>query len=62
MEDTYGMVKAKDGHAWWRGKRDTDKLMSDANLEDKQTLIYLTKTSPDSGDGCTSSCEPFQCH
>lgn len=60
MEQKYGMVKAIDGHAWWRGKRNTDQLIADAKLEDRQQLIYITKTNPDDGDGCTSSCEPFQ--
>jgi 3'-phosphoadenosine 5'-phosphosulfate sulfotransferase (PAPS reductase)/FAD synthetase len=60
MEDKYGMVKAVAGHTWWRGKRNTDQLIADAQLEDRQRLIYLTKTCPDDGDGCTSSCEPFQ--
>lgn len=61
MEQKYGMVKAIDGHTWWRGKRNTDQLMADAKLEDRQRLIYLAKTNPDDGDGCTESCEPFQC-
>ncbi len=61
METKYGMVKATDGHTWWRRKRDTDQLVADAQLEDRQRLIYLSKTNPDIGsDGCTSSCEPFQ--
>lgn len=60
MEEKYGMVKAVAGHTWWRRKRDTDQLITDANLEDRQRLIYLTNTNPDDGDGCTSSCEPFQ--
>ncbi|EDQ8124020.1 phosphoadenosine phosphosulfate reductase family protein [Salmonella enterica subsp. enterica serovar Cerro] len=60
MEIQYGHVKAEDGHTWFRGKRDTDQLMADAGLEDRQRLLYLTRTNPDDGDGCTSSCEPFQ--
>jgi len=60
MEEKYGRVKAVAGHTWWRRKRDTDQLINDANLEDRQRLIYLTNTNPDDGDGCTSSCEPFQ--
>ena len=60
MEARHGMVKAKEGHTWWRKKRNTDQLMADAKLEDRQRLIYLTKTNPDDGDGCASSCEPFQ--
>lgn len=60
METRYGLVKAVDGHTWWRKKRTTDQMMAAAKLEDRQRLIYLTKTHPDDGDGCTSSCEPFQ--
>ncbi|MEL7628751.1 phosphoadenosine phosphosulfate reductase family protein [Pectobacterium aroidearum] len=60
MESKYGMVKAIDGHTFWRRKRSTDQLIADAQLEDRQQLIYMTKTNPDAGDGCTSSCEPFQ--
>lgn len=60
MELKYGKVKSEDGHKWWRKRRTTTQLLNDANLEDKQMLIYLTKTNPDDGDGCTSSCEPFQ--
>jgi len=60
MEERYGMVKAVAGHTWWRRKRDTNQLVSDAKLEDRQRLIYLTNTNADAGDGCTSSCEPFQ--
>ncbi|EOE2144729.1 phosphoadenosine phosphosulfate reductase family protein [Serratia marcescens] len=60
MEQKHGMVKAVSGHTWWRRKRNTDQLIADAELEDRQRLIYLTKTNPDDGDGCTSSCEPFQ--
>ena len=60
MEEKYGMVKAKEGHTWWRGKRNTDQLIADAQLEDTQMLIYMTKSDPDSGDGCGSSCDAFQ--
>ncbi|RBO14308.1 phosphoadenosine phosphosulfate reductase family protein [Pantoea sp. 3_1284] len=60
METKHGMVKAREGHNWWRGKRDTDQLIAEARLEDRQRLIYLTKSNPDDGDGCTASCEPFQ--
>ncbi|MBA4822482.1 phosphoadenosine phosphosulfate reductase family protein [Pantoea allii] len=60
MEILHGKVKAREGHTWWRGKRNTDQLIQDAQLQDKQRLIYLTKSSADDGDGCTSSCEPFQ--
>lgn len=60
MEIKHGLVKAKDGHTWWRGRRSTDQLILEAKLEDKQRLIYLTKSNPDEGDGCTSSCDPFQ--
>ncbi|WP_311790998.1 MULTISPECIES: hypothetical protein [Pantoea] len=60
METRHGMAKAKEGHIWWRGKRNTDQLIADAQLEDRQQLIYLTKFNPDDGDGCTFSCEPFQ--
>ncbi len=60
MERNTGWLKQLLGHTWWRRKRDTDQLINDANLEDRQRLIYLTNTNPDDGDGCTSSCEPFQ--
>lgn len=60
MEQKHGSVKAITKHSWWRQKRDTDQLIADAQLEDRQALIYMTKTSPDSGDGCTSSCDAFQ--
>lgn len=60
MEQLYSSVKAKTEHRWWRRKRNTDQLIEEARLQDKQRLIYLTKTDPDAGDGCTSSCDPFQ--
>lgn len=60
MEVKYGHVKAETHHAWFRGKQDTDQLIAAAGLQDRERLIYLTKTNPDDGDGCTSSCEPFQ--
>lgn len=61
MERLHGHVKAETRHQWWRGKRSTAQLLADASGRDRQDLIYMTKTNPDSGDGCASSCEPFQC-
>jgi 3'-phosphoadenosine 5'-phosphosulfate sulfotransferase (PAPS reductase)/FAD synthetase len=60
MELQYGMVKAKEGHAWWRGKQNTDGLIASAKLQDHQMLIYLTKTDEDGADGCGATCEAFQ--
>ncbi|HIE0651160.1 TPA: hypothetical protein ACXJNB_004320 [Serratia marcescens] len=66
MEQKHSKVKAVSGHTWWRRKPNTDQLIADAQFEDRQRLIYLTKSNPDDGDdcgcgcGCASSCEPFQ--
>ena len=54
------VITASVPDTWWRGKIETDQLIAEENPEDRQRLIYLTKTNPDDGDGCTSPCEPFQ--
>jgi 3'-phosphoadenosine 5'-phosphosulfate sulfotransferase (PAPS reductase)/FAD synthetase len=61
MENKYKHIKAKDSNLWWRKKRTTDQLMKEALGNDKEILIYLTKSEEDAGDGCTSSCEAFSC-
>lgn len=60
--EQYQHVKADEGdrHTWWRGKRDTAQLLRAAGASDLEILKRLNVHDPDGGDGCGSSCNPFQ--
>jgi 3'-phosphoadenosine 5'-phosphosulfate sulfotransferase (PAPS reductase)/FAD synthetase len=61
MEAKYQHVNAgeNDKHVFFRGKKDTSRLIRDAQLFDHKTLIYMTRTIEDYDSGCGEECHPY---